>query len=154
MEWSISRSYLLLSRINELLLLANINHVWVCNTVKRTEVTLLVFNQCAPQLLTTNSFIHCTYAQSSYAPLCMATTVVKQKCIVVLILKQNSETIDAVFDLENHVIPSPVPSVSTEFKFKNKWRLCMCHLLGISIYFSCGCFIKIILSVSKPIDLL
>jgi hypothetical protein len=51
------------------------------------------------------------------------------------------------------VIPSPVPSVSTEFKFKNKWRLCKCHLLGISIYFGCGCFIKIILSVSKPIDL-
>jgi hypothetical protein len=153
MEWSISRSYVLLSGINEMLFLPNLNQVWVCNAVERTVVTFLIFDQCTPQLLTTNSFIHRTYTQTSHMFLCMATTVIKQKGKVVLILKLNMETIDAVFDLENHVIPSPLLFVSTKFKFMNEWRLCQCLLLGISIHFGCGCFIKIVLSISNHIDL-
>jgi hypothetical protein len=83
----------------------------------------------------------------------MSTTVVKQKGKVILVREQNTEAIDAVFNLENHMIPGPVSFVSTEFKLMNEWRLCKWHLLGIAIYFHCSCFIKIIPSMSEPIDL-
>jgi hypothetical protein len=121
MEESISISYVVLSKINEFLKLINTDHMWVVYAVKRLKISFLLFNQCTlqQQQLTTNFFIHCNF-QTSHTLLSMATTVVKQKGKVKLIVEQYMEAIDTVFNLEIHVVSSPVPFVTTKFKCVNE----------------------------------
>jgi len=80
---------------------------------------LLFFYLSAPHILATESFVHCSNVQTSNAFFCMATTVVKQKAIAIIV--QYTEAIDAILNLQNHVVAGPVPSIATKFKHDKEW---------------------------------
>ena len=79
------------------------------------------FYQSAPHILATESFVHCPNVQTSNAFFRMATTVVKQKHIGIASVVHYTEAIDAILNLQNLVVASPVLSIATKFKRDTEW---------------------------------